>query len=122
MLFIGGGYSQGRLSNQYTLTDLGTSTYPSSPAEYKEGLEGDALSFHVGLGTEFLLLDNVTLMFEGGYRYMLFDELKHQDALVTVNGNVAKGASAIDSFGAQRDMDLSGFFIGLNFRIYIPPL
>jgi hypothetical protein len=120
LLFLGGGYSTVDITNRYTLTTAGTTAYGAIP-DYKEDVSGKAITLEAGVGTEFLLLDNVTLFLDVGYRELSVPELYFDETIITVSGNRAKGERATKENGNPRSIDLGGAFIGLSLRFYLPP-
>jgi hypothetical protein len=124
--FGGAGYSQVKVSNDYTLNALAGADYGTAVTAYKDAWYANVLAYHVGVGMENYLLDNVTLSLEAGYRLLDVSEFSYQDSGSVLRGGamtaVTKGGTVTDNTGAKVDMDLGGVFVGLMFRFYIPPL
>lgn len=122
----GAGYSQVKVSNEYTLETPATTDYGGSQASYKETWVASGLSYTWALGWELHLLDNVTLNIDGGWRYMAWDELKYDADVTAVRGglgtNLTKGSVVKDNSDQKVSVDLGGPFVGLTFKFYIPPL
>ena len=118
-MFVGGGYSQVRVSNEYELTAAGQALYSLSD-NYKESLEGLAYSGHLGFGYEMHMVDTVSVLFELGYRHFIARELNHRDGIQTVNGNFSEGSVALKNNGDKRQLDMGGAFLGVSFRFYMP--
>ena len=113
-----GGAVQATINNGVVMTSSGLTRYPSSDARYLEHATGFGYAGKALLGWEFLFTDNVTLMFEAGYRYGLVPLLTLDSDLQGVNGSAAKGAQLKNSDNSGRSLDLSGYFGGMNFRFY----
>ena len=116
-VYAGAGYAQATVTNTYTNNTSGT-----GDSEYKEVVKGTDLSYVVGLGAEFSLFDNATMVLDAGYRMLDVSELTHEDTVNTVNGTKQSGSTAVTNNGQKRGVNLDGGFVGLAFRFYIPPL
>jgi len=124
-IFVGAGWGDFKVANEYAITTDGQTDYGSVPS-YKEVWQGDAISYQLGAGFEMHALDNVTLSVEAGYRMMNISDWTYADTLQVIRGgaatNIAKGAKVTNNSGTAIELDLSGAFIGFMFRFYIPPL
>ncbi|MCB0413883.1 MAG: hypothetical protein KDD50_06090 [Bdellovibrionales bacterium] len=124
-MHFGVGYADITIDQAYTLTAAGQSTYSFSASEYVEKLRTYGLSYTVGLGYEFLAIDNVTLNLEAGYRVLPLADLTYKAAyseLLTQPGSAQAGDSALDNNGKKRSMEFGGGYIGVGFRFYINTL
>jgi hypothetical protein len=120
-IFLGGGYAMLKASNSYTMLAGGTSTYPGV-SDYKDAVSGKGIMAQGGCGFEFLMLDNVTLATELGWRYLPIPTVTHDSAVTTVQGAVTADSTAKDGAGNDRAYDMGGPFVGISLRFYIPPL
>jgi hypothetical protein len=120
LLIVGAGYTTIKASNDYAYTTDGTALYTFA-ADYKEVVEGSGLGYHGALGLEFLMVDNVTVLLEAGYKQQQITKLTYVDNYTLTDGTAAiKGGAAKTQNGANRELDLSGAFVGIAFRFYIP--
>ena len=115
--YVGAGYAQATVTNSYTNNTSGT-----GDTEYKEVVTGNELSYVAGVGAEFSLFDNATMVLDAGYRMLEVSSLSHEDTVNTVNGTRQKGSTALNNDGSERSVNLDGAFVGLAFRFYIPPI
>ena len=118
-LSAGGGVGYVTLSskNTYTITTDGQSAL--GVTDYVEEVSGSTIGGQIFGMLESHFTDNVTVTAEVGYRYYKVSELTHDTDVTTINGTFAKGATAVNNDGTKREIDLSGLFVGLGFRIYI---
>lgn len=117
MLLLGVGYANLVARNAYTMTSAGTTAL--GPTDFSEDLRGTAVSYEGGLGYEFLMTDTTTLMLEAGYRSMNFTTIKHNKDVTGFQGSVVKGDRATNLDGTNRTLNLSNYYGGLTFRIWI---
>lgn len=117
-LQLGGsvGYAMLSARNSYAFNTAGTSQYGIS--DFAEEISGTALSFEGMLGFETLLLDSTTVMLEGGYRSLSFDEVTYSKDVINFQGTKAKDAKVLNSDGTKRTLDLSQAYVGLAFRFW----
>ncbi len=124
--FFGAGYAMAKVNNTYNVNAAGQTQYAGAPATFGDTWAATNVSAQVGGGLEFFLVDNVTLSFQAGYRYMNFPKLTYASAGSGFsNGTyqtVASGATVNDSFGHPVHLDMSGPFVGIMIRFFIPPL
>jgi hypothetical protein len=125
--FGGGGYGKAKVTNDYTTTGVAIAEYGGgTPTSYKEAWYQNVMTYHFGVGMETYMLDNVTFNLEAGYRYMPINKFYSEDSQTVLRGgapsSVSKGATVMDNNGSQVELDMSGFFVGVAFRFYIPPL
>ena len=112
------GFGQGSLTveNEYEMSTLGASTYVPT---YKEKLEATSMSYFGGVGLEVLLADTTTFELDLGYRLLKFTDPKHKGPITTIQGTFDKGEVGINDDGSGRNLDFSGFYMGVSFRFYI---
>lgn len=122
------GYSTVNVTNENTLNS-GAATYYSYAGvnPYKETWAGDpTFSYQAGTGIEYFAFDNVTMSLDVGWRILHVKEFEYKDTMTVIRGaastNVTKGAIVRDNGGHPVDLDLGGFFVGVMFKFYIPPL
>jgi hypothetical protein len=82
-------------------------------------MRGGAMAYEGSVGYEHLMTDTTTLVFEGGYRGLYFDEIKQNRDVTTFQGPVSKGDTARTMNGAPRTLDLSSWFAGMSLRFWI---
>lgn len=117
-LQLGGsvGYATLSARNSYAFNSAGTTQYAIS--DFSEELSATAMSFEGMLGFETLMLDSTTIMFEGGYRSLSFDEITYSKDVINFQGTKTKDAKALNSDGSKRSLDLSQAYVGLSFRFW----
>ncbi len=117
--FIGAGigYAFVKMENIYTFT-AGRSTY-GAMSDFFERATANAIATHGYIGYEMLFSDNVTLVFDAGYKYLPVRKLNHQNATTTFQGAVNKGNAVLNDAGSNRLVNLSSAYAGLAFRFYI---
>jgi hypothetical protein len=112
-----GGISYVDIQNTYAFTTAGTSKY--GIANFREEVKGQQSFYAAGVGFETLLSDNTTFEFEGGYRVLDYTALTHNLAVTGFQGAVAVGAPANTNTGGPRDLNMSGGYAGVSFRVWI---
>ncbi len=117
MLIVGVGYANLVARNAYTMTTTGTTAL--GVTDFSEDLRGTTVSSEGGLGYEFLMTDTTTLLLEAGYRSMNFTTIKHNKDVTGFQGSVVKGDQATNLDGTNRTLNLSNYYGGLTFRIWI---
>jgi len=122
-MFLGGGYAIAKVNNSYS--NVNTGAYGSA-ASYSETWQGNAISGTAGVGFEYHTFDNVTFALEGGYRYMKFATLTQDGSDTVIRGTttttVSSGQTVVDGYGNDVHIDMSGLFVGVMVRFFIPPL
>lgn len=110
----GGGMGSVTILNSYTFTSVS----PYNLVDFTE--EGTAWvpMYEGSTGLEFSLVDNVTMLVDMGYRYMLATGFKHTRAVNTFQGPVGKGDKVTNHGGAERELDMSSAYIGMGFKFY----
>lgn len=114
----GAGYADVSVDNKYEFTATGSTTY-SSIADYTEKSNNYFISYTMGLGYEYIFVDNVTMNLDLGYRYLKVGQLTHKHDTTTINGAVSKGDVVKNNDGLNREFDLGGVYVGIGFRFYI---
>ncbi|MCB0422666.1 MAG: hypothetical protein KDD61_16815 [Bdellovibrionales bacterium] len=119
----GSGLASVTMDNQYEMTATGISELGTN--SYTEKAEANVVSTHVATGVEVLFVDAVTAVAEIGYRYLPVRELTHKNGETVIgeggsSKDVTKGSILTNHDGSQRSIDMSGIFIGISFRFYIP--
>src|SRR4051812_45495379 len=117
-LFFGAavGYSFIKMENIYTFTP-GQTTYPGM-VDFYERASATAIETEAYLGYEMLFSDNVTVVFDAGYKYLPVRKLNHQNPTTTFQGAVGKGDAVQNDAGTNRLINLSTAYGGLAFRFY----
>lgn len=115
--YVGIGYASVRLENEYTMTAAGEAALVPS---YKEKSTGSFVNGVIGVGWEALLVDNVTVLMDAGYRFLDVNKLKYSGNATVIGGSASKGSEVSNTNdGSKRGFDLGGPFLGLSFRFYI---
>lgn len=115
--FTGGGYSYISLINNYTMTSAGTTAFGKT--NFIEDAKTQAIFGTVGFGYEMLLVDNVTLSMELGYRHLEARRFLMRGTSDAISGSYQEGDVLKNSDGTDRRLILSHPFIGLLFKFYI---
>ncbi|MNJ99744.1 hypothetical protein D3C87_175250 [compost metagenome] len=115
---VGVGLANITLKNAYKLTAAGQTAFPGV-SDHSIEAKGSATSLTGSLGYEGLLTDTTTLLFEMGYRQLSINNLKYTKSATTFTGAKDSGDAVLDSDGAQRELNLGGFFVSLGFRFYL---
>lgn len=120
-------YAKVTVSNDYTLTSTGTSTYSGALDQYKETWESEVLfPYHAMVGIEYYAFDNVTLSLEGGWRQFVADKFSYKESLTVIRGgsslDVTEGSTVRNNSDEKISLDLSGPYAGIVIKFYIPPL
>lgn len=115
---LGAGMAKVSVDNTYALTSAGQTAY-SGLANYTDKTGASSISYSVHFGQEYHFIDNVTFMYNLGYRYMNFTALEYKTAATAFQGAVAKGDAAKLNDGTNRGLDMSSVFFGVSFRFYI---
>ena len=113
---LGGGYGKVFLSNSYSFTSTGTSLYGVN--DYKEKSSQYTYIAETAIGYELYFVNSTTITFDLGYRYVKADSLDYDEDVTTIDGPVEGGAAVLDSSGKDRELDLSGVFVGIGLRFY----
>jgi hypothetical protein len=117
--FVGGGagYAVTTIKNTYTMTQLGVSQLGVS--SYIEEGSGSGILGNALLGIEMNIFDNVGFTLDLGYRYLTVNNFVSSRNSTTVLGNVTTGSALKNFDGTNRSVNLSGFWSGATFVIYI---
>ncbi|MDG0815578.1 hypothetical protein [Bdellovibrio svalbardensis] len=110
------GYATVTLKNSYTLTAAGQAAYPGM--DDKMEAKGTGILYGASLGHESFLTDTTTMLFEFGYRKLNIEDLKYTRS-GSYFGTAHNDGDAVLNNGSQRNIDLSGMFLGLSFRFYM---
>jgi hypothetical protein len=119
--FFFGGMGMGRLmmENKFDMTPDGATDL--GVASYTEKMRGDALNGMLGFGFETYFVDSSTFVFKVGQRLFKVYKLTHtNDAVTVAEGSVSDGDTVHNADGSNRHVDLSGPFVEMGFRFYIP--
>lgn len=117
---LSAGMLKATMENEYKFTatgladpDLGIS------ADYTEKSEANVISWTLMMGYETLFTDNVTAVFEMGYRYLPISEFNYKNNVAAIGGARSEGDKVIDTNGSTREVDMGGLLIAVGFRFYI---
>lgn len=118
---LGAGWAQLTLDNRFEINAAGE-THLGGVQSYTEKLEASSvINGYASLGLEAHFVDTATLVFQAGHRLFKVYELKHGSAVTTyAEGAVAAGDTVYNADGSKRQIDLSGPFVSLGVRFYIP--
>ncbi len=117
--YVGGtvGYASLAARNSYTFTAAGTTQY--GIGDFYEELRAGAPQYEGIIGYERVFSDSTTIAVEGGYRNLVFKDVKHNKDVTTFQGAVEKGDKAMNDDGSDRTLNLNQYHIGLNLRFWI---
>jgi hypothetical protein len=117
LLGFGYGVAIASFDNQYTMTSAGKTALNVN--DFKESATGVSPLLQTYLGFEFLFADSVTATIQGGYRWCNIKTSKSTEDATAITGAQKKGDDVVNMDGGPRSMDLSGGFVGINFRFYL---
>lgn len=80
--------------------------------------QGDALTWSVGTGVEYYIMDTTTIVVEAAYRSLNFSTIKYGKTVTTFTGDKTGGDPATDKFEANRTANFSGIIGAIGFRFY----
>lgn len=116
---LGAGFGQLSMDNQFEMTGDGQAELGVD--SYTEKLKGRAFNGYASIGLEAHFVDTTTFVVQAGHRVFKFHELEHGSSVTTLSeGAVAEGDPVYNADGSKRKLDLSGSFISVGFRFYIP--
>ena len=72
-----------------------------------------------GLAFEFSAFDTTTLIFELGYRQLKFANMIYSKDVTTFEGAVTSGTTVKNSDGTSHQVDMTGAYAALGFRIFL---
>jgi hypothetical protein len=111
---VGGGIGSVTILNSYNFE-------PASPYGLIDFVEeGTAWVplYEGSMGFEFSLADNVTMLFDLGYRYLMATGFKHARSATTFLGDVSKGSGLKNVGNGDREVDMNSGYVGLGFKFY----
>jgi hypothetical protein len=117
LIGLGYGVAITSFDNQYTMTTAGKTALGVS--DFKESATAVSPLIETYAGFEFLFADAVTATILGGYRWCNAQTFKSTEDVTAISGTQKKGDDVINMDGGPRSMDLSGAFVGINFRFYL---
>ena len=117
VLSLGASYLTVNVLNSYRLTNAGASAY-TGVTDHTEETTARGISPVASLGWEFSAFDNVTILADLGYRYLILSSFTFVRAGATFTGVMAPGAAAKDVLAQERMLNLSGLWTGISFRFY----
>ena len=127
-LLLDGGYAMATVANDDSLTSAGQSEYGASGVtNVNEKWNGDTISYVAGVGAEYHAFSNTTIGLEAGYRQMQFNKFTYANSGHAIRGSgssayqqVSSGSVVTDNSGARVSLNMSGLFLGVVLRFYIP--
>lgn len=125
--FLGFGYTSVSVTSENTLNAGAKTYYSYSGGPYKESWKSDPfISYHLGTGFEYFVVDNATISLDFGWRFMHVKEFEYKESATVIRGAtstaVEKGDKVRDDGGRIVDLDFGGLFVGLMFKFYVPQL
>lgn len=115
-LYAGAGYANLRVTNDYKSI---TGTY-AGVADYKEAVQGMGVFTNLGVAYQIMTVDNVSTVFQLGYRELNIKELEYSQDVTNILGNQTKGGSAKANDGSDRRAKIAGPYVGVTFRFHFP--
>jgi opacity protein-like surface antigen len=115
--FGGAGYAMISAANKYTMTAAGTTALGTG--DFTESMSANDISYQAGWGLETLFTDNVTFMFDVGYRYLPVKNLSYSSDTPNFMGAQTKGSPVLNQDGSKRTLNLSGPVVAAGFRFYL---
>jgi hypothetical protein len=117
MVGLGYGLASVTLVNTYEMTTAGTTA--TGVGDFTEKATAQAPVMHGYLGYETLFTDRATVAFTLGYRECKVSGFKATGSATTFTGAQAEGQKLLNRDGSERKVNLSGAFVGLNFRFFL---
>ena len=117
-LFTGGGYSYISLVNNYTMTAAGSTAFGGTTS-FIEDAKTQSVFGTIGLGYEMLLVDNVTMSMEAGYRHSEARRFLMRGPSNAISKAYQEGDVLKNTDGTDRRLILSHPFVGILFKFYI---
>jgi len=111
------GYAYFRLDNNFQFTSAGQAAY--GLADFDEKSSTETIVGQGYFGYEILMVDTATLFVNLGYRFVEIEKLTHRTPITGFSGAVNKGDTVRNFDGRGRELDLSGAFAGIGFRLYL---
>ncbi len=114
--FLGYGFfGQANLveSTEYSAVAIAPSSSHTVDAKAAANMSGGGVAF------EFCAFDTTTLIFEVGYRQLKFTNLIYSKDVTTFAGAVTSGTSIKNSDGSDHQIDMTGAYAALGFRIFL---
>jgi hypothetical protein len=117
MVGLGYGLASVTLVNSYEMTSAGTTA--TGVGDFTEKATAQAPVMQGYLGYETLFTDRATVAFTLGYRACEVSGFKAVGNAATFNGSLTDGQKLLNRDGSERKVNLSGAFVGLNFRFFL---
>jgi hypothetical protein len=114
---INAGFGNLKMLNDYELTADGTTQYGLT--EISEKATSETYFAEITMGFEFNVAKASTMIVEGGYRYLKADEWEYSGSGTNFLGAYNDGDQVLNHDGTKRQVNLSNWFLGVGFRIYI---
>lgn len=105
------------LSNAYSFSNEGTTA--TGKTDYTEEGRATATLLDGGLALETLVFDTTTILFDIGYRQLIFSSITHNRDCDCLIGAKVKGDQIINTDGANRIINMTGSYAGIGFRFWI---
>ena len=114
---IYGGAASLSMKNSYLLTAAGQAAFPGV-SDHGIDTKASATLAGASLGVEGLFTDTTTLLFEFGYRQLIFNNFTYTNDVTTFTGTKAAGDKVVKISGVDRALDFTGVFVSIGFRFY----
>ncbi len=105
------------MDNDYKFTPSGQSAL--GVGDYKESSKTQANMGQIYVGYEFHFADAVTAVLHAGARTLKASDFRSLKETNAISGQQTENGQIRDMNGDLRSVDLSGAFVGLNFRFYL---
>jgi hypothetical protein len=105
------------MDNEYQFTPSGQSAF--GVGDYKESSKTQANMGQIYVGYEFHFADAVTAVLHAGARTLKASDFRSLKETNAISGQQTENGQIRDMNGDLRSVDLSGAFVGLNFRFYL---
>lgn len=119
-IFLNANYGQSTLglNNAYAFTASGAAA-PIGGVDHTEEGRASATLIEESLGYEVLMFDTTTVVFDLGYRSLKFASITHNRDATTLQGAKVKGDAMLNTDGTNRQVDLTGYYAGIQFRFWV---
>lgn len=114
-IFLFGQFGTGTLA----LTNSYRNVTIAPNADFTMKYKGAATTQGGGLGYEFAAFDTTTIVFEAGYRQMVFDKIVYAEDVTGFQGSHVAGDQVLRADGRRREIDFSGGYVTIGARWYL---
>ncbi len=118
-IYLGAGFANLKVTNDYKLTSDGNTAYPGV-SDFKESVEGSGMFYNAGVAFQVLTVDNISTIFELGYRELHVTNLEYGESGTNFQGAYTEGGTALASDGTKRQAKIAGPYVGITLRFHFP--